>query len=187
MNAGSFGGETREVLLSARSVNRRGEAEEHPVESLGLKYRRSSMPEGIIYVSARFQGRPDDAEAIAERMEAIRTARGSAQPAGIATGGSTFKNPGGKSAGLSTAKSEGAEGAEGSAWRLIDAAGCRGLRVGAAAVNDKHCNFLVNEGGATAAEIEALGEEIRRRVRENSGVELEWEIRRIGDPLEGGQ
>jgi UDP-N-acetylmuramate dehydrogenase len=163
MNAGCFGGETRDVLESATVLDRRGRLLELGAGELGLGYRRSHLPEGAIVVQARFRGTPDDEAAIAARMDGIKAEREASQPLRVATGGSTFKNPDG-----------------GRAWELIERAGCRGLRRGAAMVSEKHCNFLINTGGATAAELEALGLEVRRRVREATGVELEWEIRRIG-------
>ena len=131
---------------------------------MGFSYRHSEAPEEVIFTRAIFQGRPGDPAAIKAEMERITLARETSQPIREKTGGSTFKNPPGHKA-----------------WQLIDAAGCRGLVVGDAEVSTLHCNFLINRGGATAADIEALGEELRRRVRESSGVALEWEIKRVGD------
>ncbi len=130
---------------------------------MGFRYRHSSAPDDVIFTSATFRGRPGDREEIEAEMERVTAAREAAQPIRERTGGSTFKNPEG-----------------GKAWQLIDAAGCRGLIRGGAQVSEMHCNFLINRGGATAADIEGLGEEVRRRVREHSGFELHWEIKRIG-------
>jgi UDP-N-acetylmuramate dehydrogenase len=130
---------------------------------MGFSYRHSDAPEDVIFTSALFRGRPGEPAGIAAEMERITAAREASQPIREKTGGSTFKNPPGEKA-----------------WRLIDRAGCRGLVIGDAQVSEMHCNFLINRGSATAAHIEALGEEVRRRVRATSGVELEWEIRRFG-------
>jgi len=171
MNAGAYGSETGGVLDWAEIVTREGFCARRA--DLATSYRRTDLPAGAIVTAARLRARPGDRAAIAEAMGAIRAAREATQPVRARTGGSTFKNPAG---GLK-------------AWELIDRAGCRGLRRGAAQVSEKHCNFLLNLGGATAAEIEALGEEVRRRVAEATGVTLEWEIRRIGRPAteEGGR
>lgn len=163
MNAGAFGGETGDRLLWIELVDARGRLERLGRDELGLAYRRSRLPEASIVVRAAFALVAGDPAAIRSRMDAIRAEREAAQPLGVATGGSTFKNPPGRKA-----------------WRLIEAAGCRGLRLGAAMVSDKHCNFLINTGGASAAELEDLGEEVRARVRAHSGVTLEWEIVRVG-------
>jgi UDP-N-acetylmuramate dehydrogenase len=163
MNAGAFGGETRDRLLWAEALDRAGALHRLSNAELGFAYRRSGLPRDWIVVRAAFQGEPGEPEAILARMNAIKAEREAAQPLRVATGGSTFKNPPGHKA-----------------WQLIDAAGCRGLRHGAAMVSEKHCNFLINTGGASAAEIEALGEIVRQRVRERGGIELEWEIVRIG-------
>jgi UDP-N-acetylmuramate dehydrogenase len=165
MNAGAFGGETKERLVSIRALDRSGAAHEVPAGELGLAYRRSAMPEDWIVVEATFEGEPDAPAAIKRRMEAIKAERAAAQPLSVATGGSTFKNPEGQRA-----------------WRLVDEAGCRGLRVGGAVVSDKHCNFLVNTGDATAADLETLGETVRARVEAATGVRLDWEIKRVGRP-----
>ena len=164
MNAGAHGGETTDVLVEARGVTREGEVVTRSHAEMGFTY-RNSAPEthGIIFTSALFQGRPGEREAIVAEMDRVTAAREAAQPIREKTGGSTFKNP-----------------PDGKAWQLVDAAGCRGLRVGGAQVSQMHCNFLINIGEATATDIEALGEEVRRRVRENSGVELQWEIKRVG-------
>jgi UDP-N-acetylmuramate dehydrogenase len=163
MNAGAFGAEMKDVTLSAQALDRAGNLQILGPAELGFSYRRSAVPEGWIFLSATLKGRPAPRDAIAARMAEIARAREEAQPQKVRTGGSTFANPEGMSA-----------------WKLIDAAGCRGLVMGGAQVSEKHCNFLLNTGDATAADIEDLGEEVRRRVRETSGVELHWEIRRIG-------
>jgi UDP-N-acetylmuramate dehydrogenase len=163
MNAGAHGGETTDVLVETRGVDRRGEVRVFSHADMGFTYRHSSAPADVIFTQALFQGRPGDQTEILAEMDRVTEAREAAQPIRERTGGSTFKNPPG-----------------GKAWKLIDAAGCRGLAVGDAQVSEMHCNFLINRGAARAADIEALGEEVRRRVRESAGVELEWEIKRIG-------
>jgi UDP-N-acetylmuramate dehydrogenase len=164
MNAGAHGGETTDVLVSARGVTRKGEIVTLSHAEMGFTYRNSAAStRDIIFTSALFQGRPGDQAEIQAEMDRVTAAREAAQPIKERTGGSTFKNPEG-----------------GKAWKLIDAAGCRGLRVGGAQVSEMHCNFLINTGGATAADVEGLGEEVRRRVKENSGFELQWEIKRLG-------
>ena len=164
MNAGAFGGETRDRLLWAEYLDRRGRRHRALKDELQLTYRRSALPADAIVLRAAFGLEPGDPATILARMDEIRTERERAQPLRVATGGSTFKNP---------------EGAK--AWQLIDAAGCRGLGHGRAAVSEKHCNFLINQGGATAREIEELGELVRERVRRQSGQELAWEIVRLGE------
>jgi UDP-N-acetylmuramate dehydrogenase len=166
MNAGAYGGDVAHCLDWAELVLRSGTLMRVPAEQLSLSYRHSAVPPESVVVRARFRARPGDATAIAGRMAAIRAAREATQPVRARTGGSTFRNP--------------ADGMK--AWELIDAAGCRGLRRGDAQVSEKHCNFLLNLGAATAADIEGLGEEVRRRVHESSGITLAWEIRRIGIP-----
>lgn len=163
MNAGAYGSEVRDMLVSARAIDALGHPHTLAAAELGLSYRHCAVPEDWIFTSAVFQGRPGDPAVIAQAMADIRDAREETQPRRVRTGGSTFANPEGRRA-----------------WQLIDAAGCRGLRIGGAQVSEKHCNFLLNIGDASAEEIEALGEEVRRRVRETSGIELRWEIRRIG-------
>ena len=165
MNAGAFSGETADRLLWAELVDAEGRQHRLERDELGLAYRRSAVPADWILVRAAFALAAADPEVIRARMEAIRAEREARQPIGVATGGSTFKNPPGVKA-----------------WQLIEAAGCRGLRNGAAMVSEKHCNFLINTGGATAADLENLGELVRERVRAHSGVVLEWEIVRVGDP-----
>jgi UDP-N-acetylmuramate dehydrogenase len=168
MNAGAHGGETTDVLVSARGIDRRGQLRVFSHAEMGFSYRHSGWPEDIIMTSAEFQGVPGNPAAILAEMDRITAAREASQPIKEKTGGSTFANPYDR------------EGNRLSAWKVIDAAGCRGLRMGGAQVSDMHCNFLINTGDATAADIEGLGEEVRRRVREHSGVELRWEIKRIG-------
>ncbi len=163
MNAGAHGGETTDVLVEARGVDRAGAIRVFSHADMGFSYRHSEAPEDVIFTAALFRGRPGDPAAIAAEMDRITAAREASQPIREKTGGSTFANP-----------------KPLSAWKVIDAAGCRGLVTGDAQVSEMHCNFLVNRGNATAADIEGLGEEVRRRVREHSGVELRWEIRRIG-------
>lgn len=163
MNAGAHGGETTDVFVEARGIDRRGNLCRFDHGQMGFSYRHCSATEDVIFTEALFRGRPGDREAIEAEMERVTAAREAAQPIRERTGGSTFANPEG-----------------GKAWQLIDAAGCRGLTRGGAQVSEMHCNFLINRGGATAADIEGLGEEVRRRVRETSGVELRWEIKRIG-------
>jgi UDP-N-acetylmuramate dehydrogenase len=163
MNGGAYGRETKDVLVSARAVDRRGH--EHVLSAADMRYgyRHCGAPEDFIFTEATFQGVAGDAAAIAAEMDRITEAREATQPVKSRTGGSTFKNPPGRKA-----------------WQLIDAAGCRGLTVGGAQVSQLHCNFLINLGGATAADIETLGETVRSRVKEHCGVDLEWEIKRIG-------
>lgn len=163
MNGGAYGVEMKDVTELARVLDAEGTSHDLDAAALGFGYRTSSVPAEWIFVSARLRGRPGDAAEIARRMAEIQNAREASQPIRTATGGSTFKNPPGLKA-----------------WQLIERSGCRGLRLGGAAVSDKHCNFLVNEGRATAADIESLGEEIRRRVFAATGVMLEWEIHRLG-------
>lgn len=165
MNAGAHGTETRDVLVAARAVDRRGRLHVLGVGDLDYGYRHCGAPEDFIFTQATFQGEPGAREEIERAMQEVAEYRELHQPTKARTGGSTFKNPPG-----------------GRAWQLIDAAGCRGLRVGGAQVSELHCNFLINEGDATAADIETLGETIRARVRGMSGVELDWEIKRIGEP-----
>lgn len=169
MNGGAHGTETKDVLVEARAVGRDGEVHLLPVNEMNYSYRHCGAPADYIFTQALFQGTPGERAEIQEEMASISEYREQAQPVKARTGGSTFKNPPGHSA-----------------WKLIDAAGCRGLQIGGARVSEKHCNFLINEGGATAADLEELGETVRRRVQETSGVELEWEIRRLGRAGPGG-
>src|SRR5437899_508990 len=163
MNGGAYGRETKDALIEARGVDRGGRLRVFSNGDMHYSYRHCGAPDDIVFTQALFQGAPGDPAAIAAEMEKITESREATQPIKSRTGGSTFKNPPGHKA-----------------WQLIDAAGCRGLKVGDAQVSEMHCNFLINLGSATAADIETLGETVRRRVKENSGVELEWEIKRIG-------
>ncbi|HEU5482235.1 MAG TPA: UDP-N-acetylmuramate dehydrogenase, partial [Sphingomicrobium sp.] len=163
MNAGAYGREVKDILIEARLVLRHGSIETWPLERLAYSYRHSDVPEGAVIVEALFEGKPGEAKVIGAEMDRIAAEREASQPLRSRTGGSTFKNPPGHKA-----------------WALIDAAGCRGLRIGDAQVSEKHCNFLLNLGNATSAEIEELGEEVRRRVMDRTNILLEWEIQRIG-------
>lgn len=163
MNAGAYGTEVQDIFVSARAVDRAGKIHILNHDDMGFSYRHTSVPDDYVFINATFKGRPDDRKNIEKRMKEIGDAREESQPLRTRTGGSTFKNPDGLSA-----------------WKLIDGAGCRGLEIGGAQVSEKHCNFLINNGNATSADIEQLGEEVRRRVMNNSGVKLEWEIKRVG-------
>lgn len=165
MNGGAYGGEVKDVLIDCDVVLRSGELVTLPVAALHYTYRHSDLPDGAIVVAARFHGEPGEPDAIQTEMDRISASREASQPLRSKTGGSTFKNPDGHKA-----------------WQLVDEAGCRGLQMGGAQVSEKHTNFLLNVGDATSADIEALGEEVRRRVKEKSGVTLEWEIQRVGKP-----
>jgi UDP-N-acetylmuramate dehydrogenase len=171
MNAGAHHGETTDVLVSARGVNRKGEVMHLSQDEMGFGYRRSSFSSDLVMTSALFQGRPGASETILAEMDRITAAREATQPIKEKTGGSTFANP------------LDADGQKLSAWKVIDAAGCRGLRVGGAQVSEMHCNFLINTGNATAHDIETLGETVRQRVLDHSGIALRWEIRRFGVEL----
>ncbi|WP_373487452.1 UDP-N-acetylmuramate dehydrogenase [Blastomonas sp.] len=172
MNGGAYGREVMDILIDCEIVDRNGARRTLALADLHYSYRHSDLPDGAIVISARIQGAPADPAAIQAEMDRIATSREASQPLRSKTGGSTFKNPD-----------------RHKAWALIDAAGCRGLAVGGAQVSEKHTNFLINTGDATSADIEALGEEVRARVKAQSGVELEWEIQRIGNtspsPLQG--
>lgn len=163
MNAGANGGETKDVLVEARGVTRAGERVTFANADMKFVYRNSGVDTSVIFTSALYRGRITDAETIRSRMNEVQQHRETAQPIREKTGGSTFKNPPGHSA-----------------WKLVDAAGMRGFRVGGAQVSEMHCNFLINTGDATGHDIETLGETVRARVKENSGIELQWEIKRIG-------
>lgn len=163
MNAGANGGETKDVLVEARGVTRAGEKVTFSNADMKFVYRNSGVDTSVIFTSALYRGRVTDPETIRARMAEVQNHRETAQPIREKTGGSTFKNPPGHSA-----------------WKLIDAAGMRGFRVGGAQVSEMHCNFLINTGDATGHDIETLGETVRARVKENSGIELQWEIKRIG-------
>lgn len=163
MNGGAYGRETKDALIAARGVDRAGRVRVFASADMGYTYRHCGVADDVIFTQALFAGAPGDRAVIAAEMDKITEAREATQPIKSRTGGSTFKNPPGHKA-----------------WQLIDAAGCRGLKVGDAQVSELHCNFLINLGGATASDIETLGETVRARVKENSGVALEWEIKRIG-------
>jgi UDP-N-acetylmuramate dehydrogenase len=165
MNGGAYGRETCDILVECEVVLRSGERVTLSNADLGYTYRHSELPEQAIVVSATFRGEPGDPAAIQAEMDRIAQSREESQPLRSKTGGSTFKNPPGDKA-----------------WRLVDEAGCRGLTMGGAQVSEKHCNFLLNLGNASSADIEGLGEEVRRRVKEKSNISLEWEIQRIGVP-----
>ena len=169
MNAGAYGGDMAQVVVAARALDRRGRAHDLDPAGLGFVYRKSAVRDDWIFTAAVLQGMPDDPAAIKQRLAKIRADREASQPLRTKTGGSTFKNP----------TDNNPTGAK--AWELIDQAGCRGLVLGGAKVSEQHCNFLINTGGASAADIEALGEEVRRRVFDRTGITLEWEIRRVGD------
>jgi UDP-N-acetylmuramate dehydrogenase len=163
MNGGAYGRETKDALIEARGVDRRGNVRVFANGDMHYSYRHCDAPDDIVFTEALFQGEPGDRQTIAAEMDKITESREATQPIKSRTGGSTFKNPPGRKA-----------------WQLIDAAGCRGLKAGGAQVSEMHCNFLINLGGANAADIETLGETVRTRVKQQSGVELEWEIKRIG-------
>ena len=167
MNGGAYGGEIKDVLVSARAVDRAGNIHVLSNADMHYTYRHCGAPEDFIFTEATFEGRAGDRAVIAAEMDKITESREATQPIKSRTGGSTFKNPPGHKA-----------------WQLIDKAGCRGLIVGGAQVSELHCNFLINQGTATAADIENLGETVRKRVKESSGVDLDWEIKRIGVPLQ---
>ncbi len=169
MNAGCYDAETKDVLVEAKAVDRTGEIVTMNVDDFGYSYRHSEAPDDLIFIEATFEGRLDDPEAVLERMAALRQRREDAQPIREKTGGSTFANP-----------DPPRTPDQRKSWQLIDAAGMRGARKGGAQVSEKHCNFLINTGDATAADIEGLGEEVRAAVKATSGVDLRWEIKRIG-------
>ena len=163
MNAGAYGREIADVLIDVEAVDGAGNVHQLKASELGFGYRHCGVPEDWIFIAARLQGRPADSGEISRRMDDIQAERETTQPIKTPTGGSTFANPEGMKA-----------------WELIAKAGCRGLLRGAAQVSELHSNFLINTGGATATDLEGLGEDIRRRVSDDSGIKLEWEIRRIG-------
>ena len=166
MNGGAYGRETADVLVECEVALRSGELRTLAVDALGYSYRHSELPEGAVVVSATFRGQPGEPADIQIEMDRIAASREASQPLRSKTGGSTFKNPDGDKA-----------------WRLVDAAGCRGLTRGGAQVSEKHTNFLINIGDATSADIEGLGDDVRARVKAACGVELEWEIQRVGERL----
>jgi UDP-N-acetylmuramate dehydrogenase len=168
MNAGAHGRETKDALIEAQAVDRRGTLHRLALSDMAMTYRHSGVPDDWIFTEALYQGSPGDPAAILKEMQEVADYREAHQPIKERTGGSTFKNPPGHSA-----------------WKLIDAAGCRGLRVGGAKVSEMHCNFLINDANATAEDIERLGETIRARVKADSGQTLTWEIVRLGVPLDG--
>jgi len=168
MNAGAYGSEIKDVLVEAEAIDRGGVIHRVQAAELGLSYRHAAAPADWIFAGTLLRGRPGERPEIARRMSEIQAAREASQPIRSRTGGSTFANPPGHQA-----------------WQLIDAAGCRGLMRGGAMVSEKHTNFLINTGTASAADIEGLGEEVRRRVHSKFGIVLEWEIRRVGRPLSG--
>ncbi|MGH6946113.1 MAG: UDP-N-acetylmuramate dehydrogenase [Kiloniellales bacterium] len=170
MNAGAYGREIKDVLVWAEAVDRSGKLHRLTNQEMGFGYRSAQVPEDWIFLGACLRGRADAQQTIAERMTKIQQSRAETQPIRTRTGGSTFKNPSGAKA-----------------WELIEKAGCRGLTLGGAQVSEKHCNFLINSGQATAADLERLGEELRRRVLEASGIELEWEIKRVGRFADGAR
>ncbi|MEH6630800.1 MAG: UDP-N-acetylmuramate dehydrogenase [Halopseudomonas aestusnigri] len=164
MNAGAYGRETKDILLWTEVMDPQGNIHQLTPAQLGYAYRHCSLDKDWIFLAACFQGTMGDPGEISARMKGIQEARGSTQPIKSRTGGSTFKNPG-----------------DNKAWQLIDKAGCRGLQIGDAQVSEQHCNFLINTDKAAASDLENLGEEVRKRVKETSGVDLHWEIKRIGD------
>tara|TARA_B100000674_G_C37976252_1_gene979537 strand:+ start:2559 stop:3506 length:948 start_codon:yes stop_codon:yes gene_type:complete len=166
MNGGAYGSEFKDVLVRAKAIDSYGEIHQLTSGDMGFGYRRSGILEDWLFVEAVLEGVPEDRITIAQRMKTIKANREKSQPVRMSTGGSTFTNP-----------------LNAKAWELIDAAGCRGLVHGGAMVSEKHCNFLINKGDALASDLEGLGEEVRRRVYEKSGITLEWEIQRIGVPL----
>jgi UDP-N-acetylmuramate dehydrogenase len=165
MNAGCYGKEIKDVFVEATANDGQGNKHILKAADMGFVYRKSAVPDDFIFVEAVFEGTQDDTATVKARMNALIEQRESTQPVKSKTGGSTFKNPSGRKA-----------------WELIDQSGCRGLKRGEAQVSEKHCNFLINTGDATAADIEGLGDEVRARVKEKFGVELEWEIKRVGVP-----
>jgi UDP-N-acetylmuramate dehydrogenase len=168
MNGGAYGRETKDVLVEARAVDRRGSLHVLSNADMQYTYRHCGAREDFIFTEALLQGEAGDRDEIARAMDEVTERREATQPVKSRTGGSTFKNPPGHKS-----------------WQLIDDAGLRGFSIGPAKVSELHCNFLINEGGATAGQIEELGETVRRRVKEKSGIELDWEIKRIGLPAEG--
>jgi UDP-N-acetylmuramate dehydrogenase len=164
MNGGAYGGEVKDILVDCDVILRDGQLANLTAEDLHYSYRHSELPDGAIVVSARFRGKPGEPSSIQAEMDRISESREASQPLRSKTGGSTFKNPDGHKA-----------------WQLVDEAGCRGLQIGGAQVSEKHTNFLINTGEASSADIEALGEEVRRRVLAKSGIDLQWEIQRVGE------
>jgi UDP-N-acetylmuramate dehydrogenase len=178
MNAGCYGSYVADVLESVRAVDRLGRTVDLLATEINFSYRHIDAPDDLIFTEAVFRGSPDSPDAIAARMDELVEKRETAQPIREKTGGSTFRNPAGFS---STGRADDTHDLK--AWKVIDKAGCRGLKLGGAQVSEKHCNFLVNTGDATAADLEALGEQVRARVKADSGIDLHWEIKRIGVTL----
>ena len=170
MNAGCYGGETKGVLQSVVALDRRGRRQVMALSDMDYAYRHSGAAQDLIFIEAVFKGRKDSPEAITARMDAITARREDSQPIREKTGGSTFKNP------------DQVQSAGRGAWQVIDAAGGRGFAVGGAQMSEKHCNFMINTGHASAADLETLGETIREKVKASEGVDLQWEIKRIGNP-----
>lgn len=170
MNAGCYGMETKDVLVEAVALDRTGRRIIAPVSELGYAYRHSDAPEDWIFIEAVFEGQPDDPTAVTERMTAITERRETTQPIREKTSGSTFKNPDPETSGGR------------SAWQMVDAVGWRGKPIGGARFSEQHCNFLINDGTATAQDLETLGETVRAAVKDQFGVELHWEVKRIGEP-----
>ena len=166
MNAGAYGSEIKDVLISATAIDGKGIKHTVTPDEMGMSYRHCDLPEDWIFTSAILRGTAGDPDEIAKRMDEIQQARAGSQPIKSRTGGSTFANP-----------------VPERAWEVIDAAGCRGLTIGGAQMSEQHCNFMINTGNATALDLEQLGDEVRKRVKEHCGVELRWEIRRIGERL----
>jgi UDP-N-acetylmuramate dehydrogenase len=164
MNAGAYGAETKDVLMDCDVMHRDGSIKTYTPDQMGLSYRHNDLPTDVIFLSARFKTVPEEGDVIRARIDDIREKRHGSQPVKAQTGGSTFANPEGHKA-----------------WELIDAVGGRGLKIGGASMSEKHCNFMLNDGTATAADLENLGEEIRRRVKEKFDIDLRWEIKRIGE------
>jgi UDP-N-acetylmuramate dehydrogenase len=167
MNAGCYGREVSDILVECHGLTAQGKPVHFTREDMGFSYRKCSISEDVIFTRATFEGTPDDPQAIQDRMDEMMAKREATQPIRERTGGSTFKNPDGHKA-----------------WELIDAAGCRGLTVGGAQMSEHHCNFMINTGSATAQDLETLGETVRQRVKETSGIDLNWEIKRVGVPSE---
>ncbi|MDG1996879.1 MAG: UDP-N-acetylmuramate dehydrogenase [Emcibacteraceae bacterium] len=163
MNAGAYGAEVKDIFETARAIDRNGEVHDLSYADMGFSYRHTTVPEDFIFIEGTFKGSIGSKDQIQKRMNEIGNAREDSQPLRTRTGGSTFKNPIGKSA-----------------WKLVDEAECRGLKIGDACVSEKHCNFLINEGSASAKDIEDLGEEVIKRVKDKTGITLEWELKRIG-------
>ena len=163
MNAGCYGAEFKDVVITAKMMARDGTIYEQTPKEMGMSYRHSDVNGDWIFLSARFATKPADVSSLKAEMKEMLAMRAATQPQGVRTGGSTFANPEG-----------------GKAWQVIDEAGCRGLHIGDASMSDKHCNFMINKGNATASELEMLGEQVRAKVRQKSGIDLRWEIKRLG-------